>query len=885
MKKTMKAVISTVIALVMLLSLVPVTVGAAFTTPFEDVKSTDYFYEAVIWAYGNGVTTGTTATKFAPLASCTRGQVVTFLWRALGKPEPTSTANPFEDVSVTDYYFKPILWAVEKGITTGTSAKRFSPATTCTNAHILTFIWRALGEPGKTGEGEWYADAEKWANDAALLDGTFEGEFNVNAECPRANVVTYLYRYTENGKLTLYVAAGADAEGADGSVDKPFATIEAARDYVRTLDKSQYSGITVRVGKGDYQIADAITFTNEDSGTEACPISYVGESGTTVAGGVVLTAKDFKKTSGGLTNLFPKEAQDKIVMVDLTKHGFKKTDFSTAMDRETTLNYAGRALFLSVNGTRQTLAQYPNNTWLHVGETVTHSADGTTDTAIDHVTHQTINYGEEHFKTVTSWSQKIPVFVHARLYKLWCPDDSIVVEVSKKNPTIDILFAGGHEPDEGTILYFYNVPEELDIPGEYLFDENGVLYYYPTEEFETASMTVPQSTGLVKVERAHDITFKNITFTCCVDDAVTIKGGNRISFVGCDISGAKDQGFDIDGDNLTISGCAIHDTGSDAVSFTSGDIENIKGGNLLIYNNDVYDYGVTEAYGYAITGKGVDILVSHNDVHEGNFKGIHFHNAVNAVAEYNEVWNVSLLCEDAGVMSADGKQNANIVFRYNYVHDCMPAGEAYKIKDVNPDYGYYGTFAFYYDNGCSYIETYGNIVKNVDTGYLSNGGRGNSCHNNLFIDCHKWYVVFSEWTYGNCLDDDGVLRGSESFDSYVYNDAWKKVNPDLAGLILNCEGADPLDPMLWCAPANNVCHDNYICYNKADRLFNNWGIRPYNIENWAEVFSGDTINIDESQRFEYSSKRTDLTVEDALVKAEGVVDMDLARFQTIGRVD
>ncbi len=885
MKKTLRTALAAILALVMLVAVIPMTAVAAYKTPFEDVKADDYFYEAVIWAYTEGVTTGTSATKFAPEKTCTRGQVVTFLWRAMGKPEPASTENPFEDVKASDYYFKPILWAVEKGITTGTSAKRFSPDTTCTNAHILTFIWRALGEPGKTGEGEWYADAEKWANGAALLDGTYTGEYDVNAGCPRANVVTYLYRYMTDGKLTLYVSAGADANGADGSIEKPFATIEAARDYIRTLDKSKYKGIDVRIAKGNYAIKNALTFEEKDSGTKDCPISYVGEPGATVAGGVVLTAGNFTKASGGLTPLFPESARDKIVMVDLTKYGFKAADFAEAMSKEKTLNYAGRAYFLSVNGTRQTLAQYPNNTWLHVGETITHSADGTTDTAIDHVTHQTVNYGADHFATVTSWSETIPVFVRARLYKLWCPDDSVVVEINKENPTVDILFAGGHEPDEGTILYFYNVPEELDIPGEYLFGEDGVLYYYPTEEFATATMTIPQSSGLVKTNKAKFLTFKGLTFTCCVDDAITVKSGYNVSFIDCEVSAAKDQGFDVDGDNITISGCSIHDTGSDAVSFTSGDIENIKGGNLLIYNNDVYDYGVTEAYGYAITGKGVDILVAHNDVHEGNFKGIHFYDAVNAVAEYNEVWNVSLLCEDAGVMSADGKQNANVVFRYNYVHDCMPAGEAYKIKDVNPDYGYYGTFAFYYDNGCSYIETYGNVVNNVDTGYLSNGGRGNSCHNNLFMDCHKWYVEFSEWTYGNCLDDDGVLRGSESFDSYVYNDAWKKVNPDLAGLILDCEGADPLDPMLWCAPANDVCYDNYIVFNKANRLFNNWGVRPYNIEGWVEEFSGDTITIDESQRFEYSSKRTTVTIEEALEKAQGVVDMDLARFATIGRVD
>ena len=885
MKKTLKTVISVALSLVMLLSVVPMAVSAAYTTPFEDVKTTDYFYKAVIWAYNEGITTGTTATKFAPASTCTRGQVVTFLWRAMGKPEPTSSTNPFGDVKTTDYYYKPILWAIEKGITTGTSAKRFSPDVTCTNDHILTFIWRALGEPEKTGEGEWFTDAENWAKKNGLLDGTYTGNFDGKAGCPRSNVVEYLYRYMESSTLVIYVAAGADKAAADGSIDKPFATIEAARDYLRTADKSGYKAVKVMIGAGDYAVKNPIEFTAKDSGTKDCPISYIGAPGATVAGGIVLTAKNFTKASGGLTKYFPESARDKIVMVDTTKYGLKAADVAEAMDKEEVLNYSARIAFLSLNGVRQTIAQYPNGTWLHVGETITHSADGTTDTAIDHVTHQTIDYGADHFSTVTSWSEVIPVFVRARLYKLWCPDDSAVVEINKTNPTVDILFAGGHEPDEGTIMYFYNVPEELDEPGEYVYDMNGILYYYPAEGFDTGVLTLPLSDGIIKVNGSKYITFENLSFATCVGDALLIDGDN-ITFSGCEISGAKDQGIDISGNNNTIESCSIHDTGSDAISFTSGDITTITGGNLRIYNNDIYDFGVTEAYGYGISGKGVDILVDHNDIHDANFKGVHFHNAVNAIAEYNDVWRISLLSEDTGVMSADGKQNWNIVFRYNYVHDCFPEGEAGRIKEVNPDYGYYGTFAFYYDNGCSYVETYGNVVQNVDTGYLSNGGRGNSCHNNLFINCRKWYVEFSHWTYGNALDSDGTLHGHETFDDYVYSDVWKKTNPDLAGLITSTEGQDPLNPMLYCAPANDVCHDNWIHYNKAERLFTNWGVRPYNIEDWVTKFSGDTINIDETQMSSYSSARTEVDLKTIIEgRAASVIDMTWEQFLTIGRVD
>ena len=161
--------------------------------PFTDVAAGAYYADAVQWALDNGVTTGTTATTFSPNDTCTRGQVVTFLWRAKGEPAPKSENNPFKDVKPGDYYYKAVLWAVEQGITTGTSATAFSPKDTCTRAHIVTFLWRCLGQPGLTGQGSWYDDAVNWANGAGLLSGTAQ-TFSAGANCPRADVVTYLFR-------------------------------------------------------------------------------------------------------------------------------------------------------------------------------------------------------------------------------------------------------------------------------------------------------------------------------------------------------------------------------------------------------------------------------------------------------------------------------------------------------------------------------------------------------------------------------------------------------------------------------------------------------------------------------------------------------------------
>ena len=172
---------------------------AVSITPFTDVPADAYYAEAVKWAYENGITTGTSATTFGPMETCTRGQVVTFLWRAKGCPEPTSTVNPFTDVKETDYFYKAVLWAVENGITNGMTETTFGPKETCTSGHVVTFLWRANGQPAAVGEstlvesGKWYSNAVAWADSVGLLSGTGIA-FAVGNNAPRADIVTYLYR-------------------------------------------------------------------------------------------------------------------------------------------------------------------------------------------------------------------------------------------------------------------------------------------------------------------------------------------------------------------------------------------------------------------------------------------------------------------------------------------------------------------------------------------------------------------------------------------------------------------------------------------------------------------------------------------------------------------
>ena len=168
---------------------------------FYDVPNNAYFYEAVKWAVKNGITTGVGNDLFAPEQPCTRAQIVTFLWRAAGSPEPKGTAADMTDVVSGSYYEKAVAWAIENGITTGTTTSTFSPDATCTRAQAVTFLARALkakaasaAEFSDVPTGSYFADAVAWAAANGVTEGIGGGLFGSNNDCTRGQIVTFLYR-------------------------------------------------------------------------------------------------------------------------------------------------------------------------------------------------------------------------------------------------------------------------------------------------------------------------------------------------------------------------------------------------------------------------------------------------------------------------------------------------------------------------------------------------------------------------------------------------------------------------------------------------------------------------------------------------------------------
>lgn len=183
------------------------TPGDTTKNPFTDVAQGAYYYDAVQWAVGKKITSGTSATTFTPDGICTRAQTVTFLWRSQGSPKAAGAENPFTDVSKDAYYYDAVLWAVEQGITNGTSAITFSPDATVTRGQTAAFLWRVAKQPqvdqtanpfADVTQDAYYYNAVLWAVAKEITNGTSSTTFSPDQGCTRAQIVTFLWRTNSN---------------------------------------------------------------------------------------------------------------------------------------------------------------------------------------------------------------------------------------------------------------------------------------------------------------------------------------------------------------------------------------------------------------------------------------------------------------------------------------------------------------------------------------------------------------------------------------------------------------------------------------------------------------------------------------------------------------
>ena len=667
----------------------------------------------------------------------------------------------------------------------------------------------------------------------------------------------------------------------DGSGD--YATIEEARDYVRTLDKSKYDGITVNVKAGIYQITEAITFAGEDSGTEACPITYKGEDGTVLSGGVTFSSDDFSAATGSAVQYFAEDAKANIVEIDIKQFGFTKEDIAamyTDKDGKLVQQLNGVIPTLYVDGKLATVARYPNDSYAVIDSGKINSPNGFRD-ARDLVDTTTLIIADEFVEFINSLHDVTRTFMKGRFGLLWAPDNSRVLSVDGK--TMTVPFAGGYDPVDGMFFYIENAPEMLDAPGEYYIDDDAILYYYKDADFEGKTFSIPFAETLVKIDGAEYITLDGLTLESTRDNIILVNA-DHFTLTGCEVRDSASS-IRINGSHVTVKDSVFHDFSNGIIIIHGGDCNTLTYSDDIITNCEFYDWAqVGRAYNEAVRiDESVGVTVSHNDIHDTPHMAIGWTGNFNTV-EYNEIWNVCNDSDDCGaIYSYNSYAHYGNVFRYNYIHDIELAD---KVVAGNKNYSYCGTSAIYWDGGKSGQTAEYNILENIHGAGVVASGRDETVTNNLFISC-GWGVTMPATWWQNVflLGQEPSSWSGQGMWGKENNEIWKKTFPFLYEY--NWENHDENDPNYYGAPAGIVMKDNYFFFDKANvRSLSGYGHLFQNeIGDFIYKFNGDNIvdAVEGVNQTTYTSKRSPISVEEAIEQTSAITGITMEEFEKIGR--
>ena len=664
-----------------------------------------------------------------------------------------------------------------------------------------------------------------------------------------------------------------------------FTTVEAARDYIRTLNKSKYEGIEVTVKAGTYTVTEPITFTEEDAGTEKCPIAYKGEEGTVLSGGMTFTSADFSsEISGGATEYFKADAKENIVKIDLKQFGFTKEDIAamyTDADGKPVQDLNGVIPVLYAGGKLATVARYPNESYAVIDSGKVNSPEGAR-SARDNIDTTTIIIADEYVGEINAVHDITRTFMKGRFGLLWAPDNSRVISVDGK--TMDVYFGGGYDPVDGMFFYIENAPEFLDAPGEYYIDDDAILYYVKDADFDGKTFTIPVADTIVKIDGAGYITLDGLTLESTRDNII-LANADHFTMTGCEVRDSASS-IRINGSHVTVKDSVFHDFSNGIIIIHGGDCNTLTSSENLITNCEFYDWAqIGRTYNEAVRiDESVGVTVSHNDIHDAPHMAIGWTGNFNTV-EYNEIWNVCNDSDDCGaIYSYNSYAHYGNVFRYNYIHDIELAD---KVVAGNKNYTYCGTSGIYWDGGKSGQTAEYNILENIHGAGVVASGRDETVTNNLFISC-GWGVTMPATWWQNVflLGQEPSSWSGQGMWGKENNEIWKKTFPFLYEY--NWENHDENDPNYYGAPAGIVMKDNYFFFDKANcRSLSGYGHMFQNeIGDFIFKFNGENVvdAVEGVNQTTYTSKREHISAEEAIEKTQSITGITLEEFHKIGRV-
>ena len=613
----------------------------------------------------------------------------------------------------------------------------------------------------------------------------------------------------------FYVAVDGD-DSNDGSFEKPFATIERAKEAVRGLDKAGRTGITVAVKAGEYLVSN-LTFTAEDSGTESCPIMYCayGDGEVILNAGISLNAEDFTVvTDVTMLSRLQESVRNKVLCVDLSKYGITAEDLGKIYafgEVNTAKKYDGDYVGpthceLFVNDARQIIARYPNaGEWVYtdvIEEGVPHLEGEDWANLAQNPKGDTYAITQELADRMKGWQELEKAWLWGYLTVDWAFCTNLIETFDYENLIMATKFCSRYGVRDDAAYYYFNVFEELDAPGEWYLDhENCVVYLYQLEDMEDCAIEMSISTeNLLEIKEAEYLTFRGFTLQGTRGDAVNATG-NNLTVEYCLIHNIGGSGVIIYGYNNLVGNNEVTRTGMGGIELGGGDQATLTPGNSRAYNNLVHDWGETDGY-HGIRLRGVGNLVDHNEFY--NYRDVAInHYGNNHIIEYNLIHDVSLESNDASAIYTGTTGTwgyLGTVVRYNAIYNV-------------------GTHGFCYPNGI-YVDdaiigqsVYGNLLVNVpDNGILVGGGREHNIWGNVIINTGNSGISYDQRTYEWSAFTDGYLALWQKLQTAIGDqEIWEENYPYLKDLHVDETNMD--DPMYVRNPANSKVKGN---------LFVNW---------------------------------------------------------------
>ncbi|MFH1008808.1 MAG: right-handed parallel beta-helix repeat-containing protein [Candidatus Latescibacterota bacterium] len=540
---------------------------------------------------------------------------------------------------------------------------------------------------------------------------------------------------TKPQNLEFYVAqdgndswSGKRSEATEDRSDGPFATLEHARNVIRSLGNSSEKRITVSVRGGTYPLTESFVLTEQDSGTATAPISYRAFEGETVRliGGEVLSGFEHVRDTDVLERL-GKEAHEHVLQCNLSAHGIR--DFGRFVSRGFGRPATPAHLELFFQDRRMEVARWPNNDFARIAAPAEPMPEGDGHGGPLGRIESGFLYGGDRPRR---WKSLNNVWMHGYWAWDWANSYEQVASIDENTGLIQTKPPyGPYGIKADQRFYFLNILEELDQPGEYYVDrEEGILYFWPPaalEEGETAVSLLEEP--LIQIQDAHDITLQGFVMEYARGNGAQIHEGTNVHLADCTVRNIGNYAVLVNGGfSHRVTGCTVYNTGDGGIQLHGGDRNTLSPAGHVAENNHIHHIGQwSRCYQPAIKVQGVGIRVAHNLLHDGPHSAIQLGGNEHLI-EFNHIHHVCQETGDVGAfyMGRDWTMRGNII-RHNFFHDTHGYGM--------------GSMAVYLDDCASGTTVFGNVFYRCTRAAFVGGGRDNWVENNIFIQCDPAVMI------------------------------------------------------------------------------------------------------------------------------------------------